>query len=154
MRPFSCTVSTTLDSLTSIGVKNGTRLGMSNRSQIHDAQIRSSATAELYVGSHAARLDDSYGWVGSMEGDYIEVDLRRRALISEIWTQGAAGSSYWTRNFTVEMSNDGVNFVDYEEFAVRKVCICLCVEFLIHSWWNKTACLSPSQLRRALCEVC
>ena len=100
---------------------NSKPLGMSNRSKINDNQIRSSVSTPDDYGSHAARLNHEAHWLGTEEGDYIQIDFGTRALITEIWSQGAGDSSYWTRNFTVAMSNDGVNFIDYEENGARKV---------------------------------
>lgn len=96
-------------------------LGLSNRSKINDNQIRSSVSTPVDCGSHAARLNDEGYWCATEEGDYIQIDFGRRALVTEIWSQGAGEEEYWTRNFTVVMSNDGVNFVDYEEYGARKV---------------------------------
>ncbi len=108
-----------------LGNSNSDLLGMFNRSKILDSQIRSSVETEENHGSHAARLNASMGWLGEKSGDYIEIDFGGRASITEIWSQGAGDDASWTRNFTVEMSNDGVNFVDYEEYGTRKVCIIL-----------------------------
>ena len=92
---------------------------MSDRGKIKDNQIRSSVSTPVDYGSHAARLNHEGYWQGEKKNDYIEIDFGRRALITEVWSQGF--SSYWTRNFTIVMSNDGVNFADYEENGVRKV---------------------------------
>ena len=97
------------------------KLGMSNRSEINDNQIRSSMATPDNYGSHAARLNLDGYWLAIESGDYLQIDFVRRALIIEIWSQGAVQTSYWTRNFTIAMSNDGVNFVDYEESGVQKV---------------------------------
>ena len=96
---------------------------MFNRSKILDSQIRSSVKTEENRGSHTARLNASRGWLATDSGDYIQIDFGGRARIMQILSQG--DSNEWTRNFTVEMSNDGVNFVDYKEYGARKVCIFL-----------------------------
>jgi hypothetical protein len=106
-----------------LGNSNSELLGMFNRSEILDSQIRSSVQTPVDHGSHAARLNFTLGWLTEDSGDYIQVDFGRRASITEIWSQGAGDGSSWTRNFTVAMSNDGVNFLDYEEYGARKVCI-------------------------------
>ncbi|XP_028408770.1 uncharacterized protein LOC114531336 isoform X2 [Dendronephthya gigantea] len=96
-------------------------LGMYNRSLIPDSQIRSSVATAVDHGAHAARINNTHGWLGVASGDYLEIDFGRRASITQIMTQGAqkTGNS-WTRNFTVAMSNDGVKFVEYQEFGSRK----------------------------------
>lgn len=97
---------------------------MYNRSLIRDNQIRSSVTTPVNHGAHAARINDTYGWFGKDSGDYLEIDFGKRASITQIMTQGSADSrNAWTRNFTIAMSNDGVTFVEYQEFGSRKVCI-------------------------------
>ena len=97
---------------------------MYNRSLIRNHQIRSSVKTAVDHGAHAARINNTYGWLGVDSGDYLEIDFGRRASITEIMTQGAQGSgNSWTRNFSVAISNDGVTFVDYQEFGSRKVCI-------------------------------
>ena len=94
-------------------------LGVSNRSRILDSQIRSSVKTPENRGSNAARINASSGWLAEESGDYVETDFGGRASIVEIWSQGY--DNEWTNNFTVQMSNDGVNFVDYEEYGARKV---------------------------------
>jgi hypothetical protein len=105
---------------------------MFNRSEILDSQIRSSVQTPVDHGSHAARLNFPLGWLGKGSGDYIQVDFGRRASIAEIWSQGAGDGSSWTRNFTVAMSNDGVNFLDYKEYGARKVCIFFNILYVIY----------------------
>ncbi len=102
---------------------------MSDRSKILDAQIRSSVGTKEHYGSHVARLNDTRGWEGRRKGDYIEIDSGGRASITEIWSQGVdkARRACWTRSFTVKISNDGVNFVGYEEYGALKVCILLVI---------------------------
>ena len=94
---------------------------MSDRTKIRDSQIRSSVTTFAKYGSHAARLNKEGYWLGAKSGDYIQIDFGKRALITEIWSQGAGDNTNWIRSFTVAMSNDGVDFVDYEENGARKV---------------------------------
>ena len=79
----------------------------------------SSQTHKLGMSNRSENLDGY--WLAIESGDYLQIDFVRRALIMEIWSQGAVQTSYWTRNFTVAISNDGVNFVDYEESGVQKV---------------------------------
>ncbi len=102
---------------------------MSNRSKILDVQIRSSVRTYEFLGSHAARLNANRGWEGRRKGDYIEIDFGGRASITEIWSQGVEKGSQrcWTKYFTVKISNDGVNFVGYEEYGALKVCILLVI---------------------------
>ncbi|XP_028514229.1 EGF-like repeat and discoidin I-like domain-containing protein 3 isoform X2 [Exaiptasia diaphana] len=92
-------------------------LGMESNA-IPDSKITASSYSASYLPSYA-RLNAALGnggWTANPNtlGDWIQVDLSKVTRITAIATQGRQGSSYWVKTYSLQYSDDGTNFKDYE----------------------------------------
>ena len=86
-----------------------------------DSQITSPNEYSSYTARHA-RLDDSSGWLAeSGQQGLLKIDYLQRTTITGLRIQGAPPYSTWSPTYTVQYSNDGVNFKNYEEAGSAKV---------------------------------
>ena len=110
------------------GCKNPKALGMEN-GQIHDSQITASSQWDVNHGPTNARLNfKAHGrrtgaW-SSRRNDvnqWLQIDFKYRATITEILTQGRKSYNQWIKTYTVSYSDDGVHFKFSRQGGLHKV---------------------------------
>ena len=90
---------------------------------ILDSQITASSEYNVNLGAARGRLNlqasgaKAGGWAaGALRLDeWLQVDLRGQAEISEVQTQGRDCCDQFVRTFTISYSDDGTTFTDYTE---------------------------------------
>ena len=94
--------------------------------KIADSQVTASSEWNSVHGASNARLNfvkNSGSW-SSKRNDlkqWLQVDFKYRATITDILTQGRGRSNQWVRSYTVSYSNDGASFKPYQKSGKDKV---------------------------------
>jgi hypothetical protein len=94
--------------------------------KIADSQVTASSKWSSSHGASNARLNfvkNSGSW-SSKRNDlkqWLQVDFKYRATITDILTQGRGRSNQWVRSYTVSYSNDGASFKPYQKSGKDKV---------------------------------
>ncbi|XP_028518871.1 lactadherin [Exaiptasia diaphana] len=95
------------------------QLGMESKA-IRDSQITASSTHSSgkylsYYGRLNTILGDG-GWIpkSNTVGQWIQVDLLQLTRITAIATQGCAKCDEWVITYSLQYSDDGTSFSDYE----------------------------------------
>ena len=105
--------------------KNPKALGMES-GKIEDSQITASSEWNAQHSATNSRLNfakNSGSW-SSRRNDlnqWLQVDFKYRATITDILTQGRGRYNQWVRSYTVSYSNDGVTFKPYQRSGKDKV---------------------------------
>ncbi|XP_028419313.1 uncharacterized protein LOC114545227 [Dendronephthya gigantea] len=97
--------------------RNSKALGMES-GKIPDSRITASSEWDSNHGASNARLNfakNSGSWSSryNNQNQWLQVDFKYRATITEIWTQGRGRHRQWVRSYTVSFSNNGLNFKTY-----------------------------------------
>ena len=97
-------------------------LGLENGA-ISDAQISASSQWDNNLGPHRARLNGNPtgkgmgAWcaLNNDKNQWLQVDLGRYTTVTHIATQGRSDSSQWVTKYSLQYSDDGVNFLWYKD---------------------------------------
>ncbi|XP_028514230.1 venom prothrombin activator pseutarin-C non-catalytic subunit [Exaiptasia diaphana] len=86
---------------------------------IHDSKITASSHFDSRYLPSFARLNEIRGlggWAAKSNtiGQWIQVDLSKVTIITAIATQGGQSDSCWVKTYSVQYSDDGTSFKDYE----------------------------------------
>ena len=104
--------------------KNPKALGMES-GKIADSRIKASSEwNSVDWGATKARLNFAkQSWLEKRNDNkqWLQVDFKYRATITDIMSQGRGNSGQWVRSYTVSYSNDGVNFNRYQRSGKDKV---------------------------------
>ena len=74
---------------------------------IHNAAILGRLNSKVFPGSWRAATNDDNQW--------LQVDLsNHRILVTRVATQGRHNAIHWVTNYTLQYSDDGVNFQYYK----------------------------------------
>ena len=97
-------------------------LGM-EKGNITNAQITASSQYHRPYRSYNARLNSPGSWIprSSNGHQWLQVDLGKKACVTEIKTQGRYNANQWVASYRVSYSNDGSNFQTYKENNKDKV---------------------------------
>lgn len=100
-------------------------LGMES-GNIPDSRITASSKWDSNHGASNARLNfvkKSGSWSSKRNdlNQWLQVDFKYRATITDILTQGRGRHNQWVKSYTVSYSDDGVNFKPYRKSGVDKV---------------------------------
>ena len=114
--------------LIALECKQSLRLGMENGG-ILDNQISASSEWDANHGVINSRLNFKAqgrrkgAWSARHNNVYqwLQVNFKLQATITEILTQGRSNANQWVTSYTVSYSNDGLNFFDYRVDGVVKV---------------------------------
>jgi hypothetical protein len=94
--------------------------------KIPDSRITASSEWNTVHGATNARLNfgkNSGSW-SSRRNDlnqWLQVDFKYKATITDILIQGRGRSNQWVRSYTVSYSDDGVTFKSYKKSGKDKV---------------------------------
>ena len=108
-----------------LACKNPKALGM-ERGKITDAQLTASSVYNSLHGATNARLNfvkNSGSW-SSKRNDlkqWLQVDFKYSATITDILTQGRGRLDQWVRSYTVSYSSDGGAFKPYQKSGKDEV---------------------------------
>ncbi len=94
--------------------------------KIPDSRITASSELKSSHGAANARLnfaENSGSWSSNPNNlnQWLKVDFKYTATITDILTQGRGRRSQWVRSYTVSYSNDDVNFKPYQKSGKDKV---------------------------------
>ena len=97
--------------------------------QIRDSQITASSQWDVNHGPTNARLNikargGRTGAWSSRRNDvnqWLQIDFKYRATITEILTQGRKSYNQWIKTYTVSYSDDGVHFKFSRQGGLHKV---------------------------------
>ena len=88
--------------------------------KIPDSQIAASSHWDDKVDPTRARLN-----INETEKSYvnqwIHVDFKNKAIVTNILTQGRNDNGQWIKSYTVYYSNDGIDFTPYQKGGEVKV---------------------------------
>jgi hypothetical protein len=84
--------------------------------KIPDSRIIDSSEWSTYWGPRDGRLHGNKCWVArpADTNQWLQIDVKYKATVTEILTQGYDIYSQWVRSYTIAYSNDGVKFVTYK----------------------------------------
>ncbi|XP_044176026.1 receptor-type tyrosine-protein phosphatase S-like [Acropora millepora] len=94
------------------------------KGSIINAQITASTQHGSPYRSYNARLNSKRGsWIPTSFNthQWLQVDLGKKTLVTEIKTQGRHDSGQWVTSYRVSYSNDGSNFQTYQENNKDKI---------------------------------
>ena len=94
--------------------------------KIPDSRIKASSEWNSVHGASNARLNlakNSGSWSSryNNQNQWLQVDFKYRATITDILTQGRGRYNQWVQSYTVSYSNDGQNFKRYQRSGQDKV---------------------------------
>ncbi len=94
--------------------------------KIADSQITASSEWNSTYGAANARLNfakNSGSWSSKANNlnQWLQVDFKYTATITDILTQGRGSHNQWVQSYTVSYSNDDVNFKPYQKSVKDKV---------------------------------
>ena len=94
--------------------------------KIKDSQIAASSVWDVNHGASNARLNfaqKSGSWSSKRNdvNQWLQVDFKYRATITDILTQGRGRHRQWVGSYTVSYSDDGVKFKPYQKNGKDKV---------------------------------
>ena len=94
--------------------------------KIPDSRITATSEWNSLYGAANARLNfakNSGSWSSKANNlnQWLQVDFKYTATITDILTQGRGRHNQWVRSYTVSYSNDGVNFKPYQKSGKDKV---------------------------------
>jgi hypothetical protein len=85
--------------------------------KIPDSRITASSEwSDRNWGPRYARLLGNACWIAhpSDPDQWLQIDFKYKATITEILTQGRRNTNQWVRSYTIAYSDDGVNFATYK----------------------------------------
>jgi hypothetical protein len=108
-----------------LACKNPKALGM-ERGKITDAQITASSVFNSLHDATNARLNfvkHSGSWTSKRNDlkQWLQVDFKYSATITDILTQGRGRLDQWVRSYTVSYSSDGGAFKPYQKSGKDEV---------------------------------
>ena len=88
--------------------------------KILDNNITSSTNTEL---AKSGRLRGKASWCASPSdvNPYLQINLQRLHIICAVSTQGNSQADEWVKSFTIQVSTNGRNWIDYKESGQVKV---------------------------------
>ena len=94
--------------------------------KIKDSQLTASSVWDVNHGASNARLNftqKSGSWSSKSNdlNQWLQVDFKYNATITDILTQGRGRYSQWVKSYTLSYSHDGVKFVPYKKSEIEKV---------------------------------
>lgn len=97
--------------------------------RISNTQITASSTWDAYHAPFLARLNRPRqgkfmgAWSAKMNNrlQWLQVDFKKNARITEIATQGRADADQWVTQYYVKFGQDGAHFAEYKIRNSRKV---------------------------------
>jgi hypothetical protein len=109
--------------------------------KIPDSRIKASSEWDRNWGPRYARLHRNKCWVAHAQksdtNQWLQIDFKYKATVTEILTQGRGGKNNFVRSYTIAYSDDGINFTTYKgDEGNDKVTIILLLLFMIFKHGN------------------
>jgi hypothetical protein len=97
-----------------LACKDPKALGMQS-GNIPNSRLKASSEWNRDWGPGYGRLHGSKCWIArpSNTNQWLQIDFKYRATVTEILTQGRRDANQWVRSYTVAYSDDGINFKAY-----------------------------------------
>ena len=101
-------------------------LGLENE-RISGGNITASSAKNASTPAKNGRLNYTLGssWCAgtSDTNPYLQIDLQTLHIICAVSTQGNSQADQWVKNYTLQLSANGITWTDYMEFSGQvKVC--------------------------------
>jgi hypothetical protein len=96
--------------------KDPNALGMQS-GKIPDSRINASSEwRDGKWGPRYGRLHGDKCWIARSRdtSQWLQIDFKYKATVTEILTQGRPNVNQWVKNYTIAYSDDGVNFTTYK----------------------------------------
>ncbi|CAH3116208.1 unnamed protein product, partial [Pocillopora meandrina] len=104
----------------SVGACVDLDLGMGSRT-IPDGKITASSEQSVSTPAKNGRLNFTSGssWCAgtSDTNPYLQIDLQTLHIICAVSTQGNSQADQWVKNYTLQLSTNGITWTDYMEFS-------------------------------------
>jgi hypothetical protein len=86
--------------------------------RIPDSRITASSKWNRNWGPRYGRLYGNKCWISrpSDTNQWLQIDFKYKATVTEILTQGRSDKDQWVRNYTIAYSDDGMNFETYKGY--------------------------------------